>query len=101
MEQGHDSTFEFGTTTDIHSSRRKGLPDYWLTDVGGDEKIDTWAKTVSFLEEFIKENNNKCCNDKLDDKEEADAGADVFGLAVESGENVDGSLSKRNDEGKN
>ena len=29
------------------------------TDVGGDEEIDAWAETVSFLEEFIQENNHE------------------------------------------
>ena len=48
---------------------------------------------------FGAENNNECCNDELDDQE-ANAGINVFGLAVESCENVDG-LSQGNDEGEN
>jgi hypothetical protein len=37
------------------------------------------------LEELIEEDNKEGGNDELDDKEEADAGTGVFGLAVETG----------------
>ena len=67
MEQRYYSTFEFGATTDVDSSGRKCFPHYGLTDVGCDEEIDTRAETISFLKQFIEENNNECCNDELDD----------------------------------
>ena len=38
-----------------------------FADVGYDEEIDTRTKTISFLKQFIEENNNECCNDELDD----------------------------------
>ena len=46
MEQEDNGAFEFRTTTDIDSSRQECLPDYRLTDVGGDEEIDAWAGTI-------------------------------------------------------
>jgi hypothetical protein len=101
MEQGHYGTFEFGTTADVDGGRGKCLPDNRFTDVGGDEEIDARAKAVSFLEEFVKKDDDEGSNDELDDKKKTNTSADVFGLAVESCENVDCSLSERNDEGKN
>jgi len=101
MEQRHYGTFEFGTTADVDGSGGKCLPDNRFTDVGGDEEVDARAKAVSFLEEFVEEDDDKGGNDELDDKKKTNTSADVFGLAVESRENVDGSLSKGNDEGEN
>ena len=38
---GDYSTFEFGATRDVDSSRRKCFPPYGFTDVGCEEEIDT------------------------------------------------------------
>jgi hypothetical protein len=46
------------------------------------------------LEEFVKEDDDECGGDELDYEEEADACAEVGGLAVEAGENVDGCLAE-------
>jgi hypothetical protein len=50
------------------------------------------------LEELVGEGNEEGGDDELDDEEEADAGAEVFGLAAETREDVDGGLTQGYDE---
>jgi hypothetical protein len=50
------------------------------------------------LEELIEEDEEEGGDDELDEGEEADAGAEVFGLAVETSEDVDRGLSHGDDE---
>ena len=57
------SAFEFGAM----SGGREWFPDYGVIDIGCDEEIDARVKTVSFLEQFVEENNNGRRNDELDD----------------------------------
>jgi hypothetical protein len=97
MEQRNDGTLEFGSTSNFDGRRRKRFPNDGLTDVGSDEEVDAGTEAVPFLEELVKEDDEEGGDDELDD-EEADAGAEVFGLAVEAGEDVDGCLAQGDDE---
>lgn len=52
------------------------------------------------MQEFVEEDDNQGRYDQLDDQEEADSSTEVGGLAVETGEDVDGGLAKGNYEGE-
>jgi hypothetical protein len=98
IEQRKDSTLEFGSTSNVDSGRREGFPNDGLANVGSDKGVGASAKAVPFLEELVEKGDEEGCDDELDDEEEADAGAEVFGLAVETGEDVDGCLVQGDDE---
>ena len=100
VEEGDEGTFELGTAAGVDGGRGEGLPDDALADVGSDEERDTGAETVALLEELIEENDNQTGDDELEDEQETDTGAKILGLSVETGENVDGGLTERDDEGK-
>ena len=97
VEEGDDGALEFGSAAGVDGGRREGLPDDALANVGGDEERDTGAQAVALLEELIEENDDETGNNELQNEEEADTRAEVAGLAVETGQDVDGSLA----EGKN
>jgi hypothetical protein len=98
VEEGNERAFKLGSTTSIYGGGRERLPDDGLANVGGNEEIDARAKTVAFLEQLIEENDDKGSNDELDDQEEADTCAEVTRLAIETGQDVDGGLSERDNE---
>ena len=97
VEKSDDSALEFAAAADVDSSGRKGLPDDALTNVGGDEQVDTTAESIALLEEFVEEDDNQSSNNKLDDEQKADTGTKILGLTVEASEDVDGSLAEGND----
>jgi hypothetical protein len=100
VEESDDGALELGPSTGVDGRGRKGLPDDGLANVGSDEEGDSRAETVALLEELVEEKDDEGGGDELEDKEEADSGTEVGGLAVESGEDVDGGLTKGDDEGK-
>ena len=100
MEEGDNSSFEFGAPTGIDSSRWEGLPDNGLADVGGDEKGDTGTETISLLKKLVEKNNNERCRDELNDQKKADTSAKIARLTVETCKDVDGCLTKGNNQSK-
>lgn len=98
MEQGGDSNLEFSSPSNVNSGRRERFPNNGLADVGSDEEV-AGTKVVTFLEKLVKEDDEEGGDDELDD-EEADVGAEVFGLAIETGEDIDGGLAQGDDECK-
>lgn len=97
VEKSDDGALEFAAAADVDSGGRKGLPDDALTNVGGDEQVDTTAESIALLEEFVEEDDNQSSNNKLNDEQEADTGTKILGLTVEASEDVDGSLAEGND----
>ena len=53
------------------------------------------------MEEFVKEDNNKGSDNKLNDEEETDTGTEVLGLTIQSSQDIDRRLAESDDEGKN
>ena len=100
VEEGNEGAFELGTTAGVDGGGREGLPDDGFADVGGDKERDTGAEAVALLKKLIEENDDEAGNDKLKDEEKADTSTEVLGLTVETGENVDGGLAERDDEGE-
>ena len=52
---------------------------------------------VTFLEKLIEEEDDESGHEQLDDDEQADAGADVGGLAVHAGHHVHDGLAQGDD----
>ena len=100
MDQGDDGALEFGTTTGIDGSGRESLPHDGLADIGSDEERNTAAETVALLEKLIEENDNQASNDELDDEENADASTEIRWLPVETRDDIDDGLSKRQENGE-
>ena len=95
MEEGNESTLEFRSTAGVDGSGGERLPDDGLANVGSDEERDTGTETVTLLEKFVEENDNESGDDELDDQQKADTSAEVTWLAIKTGKDVDGSLTKR------
>jgi hypothetical protein len=94
VEERDDGTLEFWATTSVDGCGGERLPDNGLADVGRNEERDTAAETVALLKQLVEENNDETGDDKLDNQENADTGAEVAGLAVETSKNVDTSLAE-------
>jgi len=82
VEQCNDGMFELESKANVDGGWGKGLSNDRLADVGGDEHIGGGSETVVFLKEFVEENDDEGSDDKLDDEEKADAGADVTWLTI-------------------
>ena len=52
------------------------------------------------MEELVEEDDDEGGGDELDDEEKTDACAEVGGLTIEACEDVNGSLTERDDEGE-
>lgn len=100
VEERNDGTLEFRTSTSVDGSRRKGLPDDGLADVGRDEQVDSGSETVSLGQKLVKEQDDRGSGDKLEDEEEDDSGSEGRRRAVETRENPNGSLTKGDDQGE-
>ncbi len=100
VEEGNESTFEFGTSTRVDGGRGESLPNDRLANVGSDEKRNTRTKTVSLLKKFIEQDDDQPSNDKLEDEKQTNTSTEILRLTVKTGENVNGSLTERNDKGE-
>lgn len=98
VEERNDGAFEFWASAGVDGGWRESLPDDGLADVGCDEEGDTASKTVSLLEELIEENDDQASYNQLEDQEEDNTGAEVGWLTVKTSENVDSSLTHRQDD---
>lgn len=98
VEEGNESALEFWSTASVDGRRRERLPDDGLANVGGDEEGDTGTESVTLLEKFVEENDNESGDDELDDQQKADTGAEVTWLAIKAGKDVDGRLTKSDDQ---
>lgn len=100
VEEGNDSSFELGSTTSVDGGRREGFPDDGLANVGGNEERDTASKTVTLLQELVKENNDKSGNNKLNNQKDTDTSSQVAGLTIKASKDVDTSLTKGQNDSK-
>jgi hypothetical protein len=98
VEEGNESTLKFWSTPGIDGGWRERFPDDRLADVSSDEERDTRTETVTLLEKFIEENDDKSGDDELDDQQKADTSAEVTWLAIKAGKDVDGGLTKRDNQ---
>jgi len=71
-----------------------------LADVGGNEQVDAWTEAVSFLEEFVEEDNDKGSDNELNDEGDTDTGTEVLGLNIQPSQDIDRWLAESNDEGE-
>lgn len=69
MEKCNHSTFKLRATTSVDGGWAESSPDNVLTNVGRNEERDTRTQSVSLLEKFIKKNDNKTSDNKLEDEQ--------------------------------
>merc|ERR1739838_25381 len=69
VEQGDHRTLELSAAACVHRGRGERLPHDRLADVGRDKEGNSGAKTVAFLEQFVKQEDNETSHEKLDDDE--------------------------------
>lgn len=100
MEQGDNSTLELWSTSGIDGGWAESLPDDALANVGSNEQGDSGSETVSLLEKLIKKDGNQTGDNQLENQQDTDTSTKVAWLSVQSSQNVDGSLSKREDDGE-
>ncbi|GMT25660.1 hypothetical protein PFISCL1PPCAC_16957 [Pristionchus fissidentatus] len=93
VEEGDDGSLEFGSAASVHRSGRERLPHDRLADVGGDEERNSRAETISLLEQLVEQQHNETGEHELDNDEQADSGANVGRLSVESRSDVHDGLS--------
>jgi hypothetical protein len=92
VEEGDDGPLELGAAACVDGGGAEGLPHDCLADVGGDEERDARAQAVALLQQLVQQEDDEPGHEELDDDEQADAGADVAGVAVHPGEDVDDGL---------
>ena len=98
VEEGNKGTLEFRSTTGIDGGGGKCLPYDGLANVGSNEERDTRTKTITLLEKFIEKNDDESGDDELDDQQKADTRAEVTWLAIKTAQDVNGSLTERDDQ---
>ena len=69
VKECNDSSLKLCPTAGVDGGRTEGLPDNSLTDVGSYEQTDPRTKTVTLLEELIKEQEYQPCKHKLREEE--------------------------------
>lgn len=67
MEEGDEGSFEFRSSSSVDSSRRESLPHNRFANVGCNEQVDSTSESVTFLEEFVEEDDDQGGNDELED----------------------------------
>lgn len=97
VEESDDGSFELGSTSSVHGGWRECLPDNGFANVGGDEERDSGSETISLLEKLVEKKDDETSDDELDNDEKADSSSDLRWLSVESGHDVDNSLSNGDD----
>lgn len=100
VNKRNQSTLKLRATTSVDGGGGEGLPHDRLANVGGNEERDTAAETIALLEELVKENDNQTSNHQLDDEQDADTGTKVGWLSIKTRDNVDDSLAKGQENGK-
>lgn len=100
MEEGDERSLKLGAATRVDRGGRECLPDDRFADVGRDEEVDPAPESVALLEELVEEDDDEGRDDELEDEQEANSSSEVRGESVQSRQDVDGSLSERDDEGE-
>lgn len=100
VDESNDGTLELGATAGVDGRGRESLPHDRLADVGGDEERDTAAEAVALLEQLVEEDDDEAGDHELDDQENADTGAEVRRLAVETGDDIDDGLAEGQEDGE-
>jgi hypothetical protein len=100
MEESNDGTLELRTTAGVDGGRRERLPDDRFADVGRNEQGDSTSKTISLLQELIKQDNHEASHDQLDDQQDANTGAEIARLAIQTGKDVYAALAEGKDNRK-
>jgi hypothetical protein len=65
VEQGDESTFEFGSSTSVDRRRGEGFPHDRFANIGRDEEVDSGTESVTFLKEFVEEDDDQGGDDEL------------------------------------
>lgn len=69
VEKCNNCTFKLGSLLSPDSDWRETLPQDDLANVSGDEKRNSASKSITFLQEFIEQENDESGNRKLRDDE--------------------------------
>jgi hypothetical protein len=93
VEECNNSSFEFSSTSSVEGGGTECLPDDGLTNIGCDEERNTRSKTVSFLKQLIKSQDNKTSNEKLYDNEDGVTSSKSSEITIHSRNNVCYSLT--------
>ena len=97
MDEINNSTFIFIALSTSHSDWTEAFPEEGLANVSSDEKTDSTADSVSFLEHLVEHNDNNSSKSQLENNEEPVTGSDFFQTSIHSRPNI----SKRLAEGDN
>lgn len=100
VEKSDESTFKFGTTSSVDCGWRECLPHNRFANVGGDEKGDTRAETVSLLEKLVKEDDDQAGHNELENKKKTNTSSQILGLSVKTSKDVDSGLTESDNEGE-
>ena len=100
MEESDNTALEFCSTANVDCRWTKGFPNDGLTDIGGNKQRDTRAKTVTFLQQFIEQENDETGNEQLNDNQKTNTGTNLRWHTVHAGHDIDNGLSDSNDHTK-
>lgn len=97
VEECDDCAFEFSALLGSDCDWGETLPEDVLANVSGYEQRDTWAKTVTLLQELIQQDHNDTSSEELQDDENSVESAKVSKITIHAWEQVSEGLSKSND----
>ena len=65
MEGSDDAALKFSSLVSSDGNWGEALPEDRLANVGGDEKRDTRAESITFLEELVKHKDHESSQEEL------------------------------------
>ncbi len=98
MEERNDGSFKFSSTTSVDGGRAERFPDDGLAHIGGNEKRDGRAETVSLLQELIETDDQDTGGDQLANDEDRIARSEILDIAVHAREHVSDSFHDSDDD---
>ncbi|KAH3674109.1 hypothetical protein OGATHE_002089 [Ogataea polymorpha] len=100
MDKSQNGTFKFCSTSPVDGGWSETSPENLFADIGGHEQRNSRTETVAFLQQLVQKNNHHGSKHKLQNQQQAHAGAQITWTAIHSCQNVHGCLSHREQNGK-
>lgn len=98
VEESNNATFEFSTLVSSNGDWGERFPEDQFTDVGGNEKRDTRAETVTLLQEFIKHKDHESSEEKLGNNEDGVDQTEFRDWSIHSRKKISKGLSEGDQE---
>ena len=93
MEEGNQGALELRPASRVNGRGREGFPDNALADIGRDEEGDSRAKSISFLQELVQDDDHHARHEQLRDDQNRIPRAQSIQISVHAREDIGNGLS--------